>query len=235
MKSTAIVLAAGSGSRMHSETAKQYLMIRGKPVLYYSLYVFEQCPFIDEIVLVTRAGDIAYCRTEIAQAYGFRKMRQIVEGGEERYLSVWKGLQAAGPCDFVYIHDGARPFVTQEILERARTDVTACGACAVGMPVKDTIKISDAEGFCADTPDRSRLWQIQTPQVFSYELICSAHERLREKLRTDDRLHVTDDAMVVETMTDTRVKLTQGDYRNIKITTPEDLALAEVFADGLGY
>lgn len=233
MKSTAIVLAGGSGSRMNSGVAKQYLELKGRPVIFYSLNVFEHCPFIDEIVLVTRAEDIDFCRTEIVGKYDFRKVKKIVAGGKERFQSVCQGLLASAPCDTVYIHDGARPFVTGEILERARADVGACGACAVGMPVKDTIKISDEEGFCADTPDRSRIWQIQTPQAFDFDLICRAHERLNERLRAGEEFSVTDDAMVVEKMTDVKVKLTLGDYRNIKITTPEDLALAELFAGGL--
>ncbi len=260
MKSVAIVLAAGSGSRMNSDVAKQYLPVRGKPVIWYSLTAFERCPFIDEIVLVARAEDLDYCRTEIAEKYGFGKIGQIVEGGRERHDSVYQGLLAAGCCDYVYIHDGARPFVTQEILGRLHGDVAAYGACTAGMPVKDTIKLSDEEGFSASTPDRSHVWQVQTPQAFSYELILRAHERLRELSqeesqesvcvrekspagscageksgRPDLRARVTtDDAMVVEKMTDTKVKLTRGDYRNIKITTPEDLKLAELFAADMG-
>ncbi len=247
MKSVAIVLAAGRGSRMNSEVAKQYLLIKEKPVIWYSLFAFERCPFIEEIVLVTGRGETGYCRSEIVEKYGFRKVRHIVEGGEERCDSVYCGLLAAEPCDYVYIHDGARPFVTQEILERVRSDVSAYGACTVGMPVKDTIKLSDGEGFCAGTPERARLWQIQTPQAFSYDLIRGAHERLRKALQTEEgaqgqlpdgerqcgrrkRPQVTDDAMVVEQMTDVKVKLTRGDYRNLKLTTPEDLKLAELFA-----
>lgn len=247
------MLSAGSGSRMKSDVAKQYLLIKGKPVIWYSLSEFERCPFIDEIVLVTRAEDLAFCRTEIVEKYGFGKIRQIVKGGRERYDSVYQGLLAAKSCDYVYIHDGARPFVTQEMLKRLRDDVNAYGACTVGMPVKDTIKLSDENDFCASTPDRSRVWQIQTPQAFSYGLIRDAHEKLRKTLGEDGciqeqaltgaqaqqeshesrRLRVTDDAMVVEQMTEGKVKLTWGDYRNIKITTPEDLRLAELFAADL--
>ncbi len=230
MKNVAIVLAAGRGSRMHSEIAKQYLLIKGRPVIWYALSAFERCPFIDEVVLVTGADEIEYCRTEIVEKYGFRKERQIVAGGKERYHSVYRGILAAGDCDYLYIHDGARPFVTQEILERARDAVCADRACVVGMPVKDTIKLSDGEGFCAETPDRSRVWQIQTPQVFEGALIRRAYESLMETLERGTALHVTDDAMVVEAMTETRVRLVPGDYRNIKITTPEDLCLAELFA-----
>lgn len=231
MKSVAIVLAAGRGSRMNNDVAKQYLPIKGKPVIWYSLTAFERCPFIDEIVLVTDSEEIGYCQKEIVEKYGFRKVKQVVEGGRERYHSVYQGILAAGDCDYIYIHDGARPFLSGEILERARDSVCANHACVVGMPVKDTIKLSDEEDFCVETPDRSRLWQIQTPQVFEGELIRRAYGRLMEALGRGETVPVTDDAMVVEQMTDVKVKLTRGDYRNIKITTPEDLKLAELFAE----
>ncbi len=231
MKSVAIVLAAGRGSRMNSDVAKQYLLIKGKPVIWYSLTAFERCPFIDEIVLVTGSEEIGYCQKEIVEKYGFRKVKQVVEGGRERYHSVYQGILAAGNCDYIYIHDGARPFLSGEILERARESVYANRACVVGMPVKDTIKLSDEEDFCVETPDRSRLWQIQTPQVFEGALIRRAYAKLMEALGRGETVPVTDDAMVVEQMTDVKVKLTRGDYRNIKITTPEDLKLAELFAE----
>ena len=234
MKNVAIVLAAGRGSRMHSDVAKQYLLIKGKPVIWYSLSEFERCPFIDEIVLVTGTDEIEYCRAEIVEKYGFRKVKRIVAGGKERCHSVRQGILAAGECDYLYIHDGARPFVSQEILGRARDAVCADRACVVGMPVKDTIKLSDDDGFCAETPDRSHLWQIQTPQVFSAELIRRAYEDLMEAVDKGTALQVTDDAMVVEAMTNVKVRLVSGDYSNIKITTPEDLKLAELFAEEVG-
>lgn len=226
-KNVAIVLAAGRGKRMHSQVAKQYLLINKKPILYYSLRQFEMCPFMDEVVLVVGAGETEYCRREVIEKYDFQKVRSIVEGGEERYHSVYHGLKAAKGCDYVYIHDGVRPFVTQDILERARKDVIAYQACVVGMPVKDTIKLSDDQGFCESTPERSRIWQIQTPQVFSYPLIWQAFEKLMEELQKGTELSITDDAMVVEQMTNVKVKLTVGAYTNLKITTPEDLKIAE--------
>lgn len=234
MKNVAIVLAAGRGRRMNADVAKQYLIVKGRPLICYSLSAFEHCAFIDEIVLVAGADEIDYCRTEIVGKFGYRKVRKIVPGGKERYHSVYEGILAAGSCDYIYIHDGARPFVSQEILERARDGVYADRACVVGMPVKDTIKLSDEEGFCAETPDRSRVWQIQTPQVFSADLIREAYRRLMEALEKGKTIHVTDDAMVVERMTDTKVRLIPGDYRNIKVTTPEDLELAGLFAAKFG-
>ncbi len=226
-KHTAIVLAAGKGTRMQSQTAKQYLLIKEKPVLYYSLKAFEDCPFIDEVILVTAEKEKEYCRREIVEKYGFLKVKQLISGGSERYESVYHGLLAVKDCAYVYIHDGARPFVTQEMLERLRADVKEYRACVAGISVKDTIKISDENGFIADTPNRAFVWQIQTPQVFAYELICSAYQKLFADLIEGKTVQVTDDAMVVEYASDTRVKLTEGSYSNFKITTPEDLILAD--------
>lgn len=224
-KNTAIVLAAGQGKRMKSSVQKQYLLIKEKPVLYYTLNVFEKSPLISEIILVTGKEEIEYCRKEIVEKYGFSKVSSIVAGGKERYHSVYEGICAVDRADYVYIHDGARPFVTEEILSRADRAVQSYGACVVGMPVKDTIKRADADCFAVETPDRRTLWQVQTPQVFEYELIKNAYEKLME----EEPEGITDDAMVVETMTDRKVKLVEGSYRNIKITTPEDLDIAAVF------
>lgn len=221
-RNVAIVLAAGKGSRMKSKVQKQYLTLRDKPVLSYSLDVFQKCPFIDEIVLVTGEGEQEFCRREILEPYGFDKVRKVIAGGKERYLSVWEGLKAISDCTYVYIHDGARPFVDQEILGRAHDAVGKHLACAVGMPVKDTVKISDAQGFAEYTPDRDLVWAIQTPQAFSYELIRNAYERIPR----DGEANITDDAMVMETFGEQKVKLVEGSYKNIKITTPEDLIIA---------
>lgn len=230
-KTTAIVLAAGSGKRMKSSIRKQYLMIEDKPLLYYSLKAFDNS-FIDNIVLVTGKGEEQFCREEIIKKYDIRKVSAIVEGGKERYHSVAYGLRAVNwECDYVFIHDGARPFIDNEILKRALDDVVRTRACVVGMPVKDTVKISDRSGYVADTPARSLVWQIQTPQVFEKELISDAYEKLlfREEELLKDGVNITDDAMVVEFFTDVKVKLTEGSYRNIKITTPEDLDIAKIF------
>lgn len=221
----AVVLAAGRGSRMNSEIQKQYLRIGGKPVIYYALKQFENFPEIDEIVLVTGEKEISYCRENIVDAYDFKKVSRVVAGGAERYHSVYRGLCAAGDCDYVFIHDGARPFINQELLTRAMDAVRQYKACVVGMPVKDTIKIADDSLFADQTPDRSRLWMIQTPQVFSFPLIRRAYDKLFEQKISG----VTDDAMVLEQMEGHPVKLVEGSYRNIKITTPEDLLIAEAF------
>lgn len=224
MKITAIVLAAGSGKRMNSNVHKQYLLIKEKPVLYYSLKAFEQSR-VDDIILVVGAGEVDYCKKDIVEKYGIRKVCAIVEGGKERYHSVYEGLKAVSDAEYVLIHDGARPFVSQPIIERAIEGVCEHKACVVGMPVKDTIKIVDDETFANETPDRSRVWMVQTPQAFEYSLIYDAYT----KMLTGESAGITDDAMVVERMTDCKVKLIEGSYQNIKITTPEDLDIAEIY------
>lgn len=232
-KNVAIVLSAGKGTRMNSAMAKQYLLIKGKPVIYYSLKIFQDCPLIDEIILVTGKKDVEFCRDSIVGKYGFDKVVRIVPGGKERFHSVYNGLLAAGECRFVYIHDGARPFVTEEILERLQRAAEEYQACVAGMPVKDTIKLSDENGFCAVTPRRDLVWQIQTPQVFSYKLILQAYQKLMKELEKGHVTAVTDDAMVVECMTEYKVKLVEGSYSNLKITTVEDMRTAETFLENL--
>ncbi len=222
-KHVAIVLAAGKGSRAGGDVPKQFQKLSGRPVICYSLQVFEES-FVDEIILVAPEGMEDYCRENIVEKYGFTKVTQIVTGGEERYDSVYRALCSIEECDDVYIHDGARPLMDVAILLRAHQCVASCGACAAGMPVKDTIKVVDDMNIVADTLERSNLWQIQTPQAFSYEVIREAYDKLFEQ---GDIEGITDDAMVVERMLSHPVKLFEGSYRNIKITTPEDMALAE--------
>lgn len=224
-KCTAIVLAAGQGKRMHSKVQKQFLEIGQKPIVYYSLHCFQESPRIQEIILVTSKEMIPYCEKEIVEKYGFGKVTRIVEGGKERYDSVYAGLKACKDTDFVFIHDGARPFITVEMVERGYQAVVKTGSCVLGMPSKDTVKLADEEGYIKETPDRKIVWNVQTPQIFSYKLICTAYESIQQK----DMSNVTDDAMVVEQETGTRILLVEGSYQNIKITTPEDLAVAEAF------
>lgn len=223
-KSAAIVLAAGQGKRMHSSVQKQFLLLDGKPLIFYGLDAFENSS-VDQIVLVTGLDEISYCQTEIVEKYGFSKVTHIASGGKERYHSVYEGLKAAEGADYVLIHDGARPLLTKEIISRTLKGAEEYGACVAGMPVKDTIKTVDSDGFVAATPDRSRLWQIQTPQAFSYQWIRQAYDKLFS--REEYQQGITDDAMVLETMSSHRVKLIEGSYSNIKVTTPEDMAVAE--------
>lgn len=227
MKNTAIVLAAGRGKRMQSNTPKQYLEIAGKPVLYYTLKAFENS-FIDSVVLVTAEDEMEYCKKEIVEKYGFTKVKEVIAGGKERYHSVMNGIFSAKSCDYIYIHDGARPFVTSDMLIRLSKTVEKEKACVAAMPVKDTIKIADENGYVADTPAREYIWTIQTPQVFSYELIKEAYNILKKEENTlkEKKIQITDDAMVVETFLGEKVKLVEGSYSNIKITTPEDMDIA---------
>ena len=224
-KCTAIVLAAGRGRRMNSSIQKQFLELQGKPVVYYSLDCFQNSPLIEKIVLVTGKDSLSYCKKEIVDRYHFTKVTEIVPGGKERYDSVYAGLLACENTDFVFIHDGARPFITEEILQRGFQGVKKTGACVVGMPSKDTVKIADHRNCIQETPDRSKIWTIQTPQIFSYTIIRSAYESIRKK----DMSNITDDAMVAEQESDVQIQLTEGSYRNINITTPEDLLIAEAF------
>ena len=226
-KYTAVVLAAGAGTRMHSKTKKQYLMLKGKPVLYYSLAAFEKHPGIGEIILVCGEEDISWCRQEIVVKFAFQKIKKIIPGGRERYHSVYEGLKAAGSCDWVLIHDGARPVLDQEILDRVLAALPRYRACVAAVPVKDTIKRGDSRGFVTETLPREELWTIQTPQAFSYREILDAYEKLMEQKET--QVKITDDAMVAEYIHGTKVKLIEGSYKNIKITTPEDMELAAVY------
>ncbi len=236
---TAIVLAAGRGSRMKSDVAKQYMLLGDKPVIWYALHAIEESAIIDDCILVagTQAEDLVHVREEIVDRYRFRKVDTIVAGGGERYDSVYQALKVIADGDmavpnrdgFIFIHDGVRPFLTEEILERCYEAVEKYHACVAGMPVKDTIKLADGEGYAAQTPDRSLLWQIQTPQAFDTKLIISAYEKMMQEKENLMRegISITDDAMTVERFTGQKVKLVEGSYENIKITTPEDLRIAE--------
>lgn len=238
---TAIVLAAGSGSRMNSRTPKQYMLLKDKPMLWYALNAFENCELIDDVVLVAGKGELSYCTREIVEKYGFDKVDTIVEGGEERCLSVWQALKVVESSDMVvankdgylFIHDGARPFITEKIIRDTYEAVQEFHACAAGMPVKDTIKIADEGGFAESTPPRRLVWAVQTPQVFDTQLILSAYAALMEKLPElkEAGIQITDDCMVVETMLKQPVKLVPASYHNMKITTPEDLMIAACLAD----
>lgn len=226
MRNAAIVLAGGSGSRMKSKVKKQYLLLQERPVLYYSLSVFQESEYIDEIILVCGKGETEQCRTDIVEKYGFTKVSRVVEGGKERYHSVYEGLKAIEGCDYVMIHDGARPFVDSAMLARIMQDLEQVDACVAAVPVKDTIKLSDENGFVANTPPREQLWTVQTPQSFRYDLIRAAYDQLAKGEPAG--VKITDDAMVAEYFAHVPVKLTEGSYENIKITTPEDLLLAEM-------
>lgn len=221
----AVVLAAGKGKRMESDVPKQYIELEGKPILFYSLTQFQQSAIIDEIILVTGKDEINYCKSEIVEKYRFDKVKHIVEGGQERYHSVYQALNHGVTSDYIFIHDGARPFIREEIIEKLYEAVNEYKACVVAVKSKDTVKIADEEGFISNTPNRNYIWNVQTPQVFESKLIKEAYD----KLMTSNTEPVTDDAMVVETMLHYKVKLVEGDYENIKVTTPSDLVIAKTF------
>ena len=225
----AIVLSAGVGSRMKSDIPKQYMDLAGKPVIYYSLKAFEDAGF-SSIVLVCGKDDVEYCQKDIVKKYKLKNVTAVVPGGKERYHSVFEGLKAVGEADYVFIHDGARPMLTQDIIARLKDAVIKEEAAVAGMPVKDTIKIVDEEAYVADTPDSQYVWQVQTPQCFAYSIIYDAYQSIIQDEEEGWTIpKITDDAMVLEYATDHEVKMIEADYRNIKITTPEDLAIAQAF------
>ncbi|MGB8455354.1 MAG: 2-C-methyl-D-erythritol 4-phosphate cytidylyltransferase [Anaerocolumna sp.] len=254
-KTTAIILAAGTGKRMQSSTAKQYLLLGGKPILYYSLKAFEEST-VEEVVLVVGKNEIDYCKNSIIDFYNFKKVHHIIEGGKERYHSVYNGLKEIRTADYVLIHDGVRPFVSVGIIEDAIKNLESHGACVVGVPNKDTIKFVNNKGIVIETPDRDKVWSVQTPQAFTYDIIIKAYcmimdekaynseeENTNNKVPveiSDDKVikhiqnvNITDDAMVVEYTMNYPIKMIMGSYRNIKITTPEDIIVGEALLKSL--
>ena len=217
---SAIILAGGKGKRMGANVSKQYIEIDGKPILYYTLKRFSNCKDIDRIILVLPKDEIDYCKEEVLDKYSL-KVDLIVEGGKERQDSVNNALEQIIDDEIVLIHDGARPFVSQRIINEGIKYARLYGASAPGVMPKDTIKIKSDENFSLSTPDRNTLVAIQTPQVFKFNIIKDCHRKVKE-----ENLKVTDDTMVVE-LYGNKVYLYEGDYTNIKVTTPEDLILAE--------
>jgi len=226
-KVTLIIVAAGKGTRLNSKVKKQYLLIKNKPVIYYSLHFFEHNQSIDEVIIVTSKEDVLYCKEEVVLKYGFEKVKNIVAGGEERYQSVFAGLEAVKNTDIVLIHDAARPFLTPEIIDNVIENALLYKAAVPAVNVKDTIRVADKHMFSEKTPNRNLLWAIQTPQAFDYHLLLQAYNTLFEKKH--EKLNITDDAMVIESMLKIKVKITQGDYRNIKITTKDDIVTISNF------
>ncbi|MFA9377694.1 MAG: 2-C-methyl-D-erythritol 4-phosphate cytidylyltransferase [Lachnotalea sp.] len=227
-KCIAVILAGGKGKRMESDIPKQYIELKGKPVLYYSIKEFQDCDVIDEIILVVGEGEIKYCKEKLVDKYSFNKVSDIIEGGEERYHSVYNALMVIEKCDYVFVHDGARPFIEEQVIHNAFINVKEFKACVIAVQSKDTVKIADEAGFISNTPNRNRVWNIQTPQVFEYDIIRRAYDLL---MKTNCE-NITDDAMVVENMLNLKVKLVQGNYENIKVTTPSDLIIANAFLEG---
>lgn len=217
MKDIAIVLSAGKGTRMGSEVPKQYLKIMGKPVLYYTLKAFEDSD-VDEIAVVLSESDRDIVE-KIIEKYSITKVKYIVNGGAERYHSVFNGLSCLKEARKVLIHDGARPLILPEHINQILRELDEKSTCVAGMPVKDTIKILDENNYVIDTPERSTVWQIQTPQGFFYSDIMKAY---KEMMKQEDT-RITDDAMVMERYGDERIYIKETSYDNIKITTQDDL------------
>jgi 2-C-methyl-D-erythritol 4-phosphate cytidylyltransferase len=230
MRVIALIPAAGIGKRMGAGINKQYLRLAGMPILAHTLQVFEQAPFVDTVYLIIPEEEIEFCRDNVVERYGFTKVRGIVPGGRERQHSVINGLRAIEDIsgdDVIIIHDGVRPFVTLPVLERSVKVAGSHDGALVAVPVKDTVKIAQ-DGIVLETPRRESLWLAQTPQTFRYAIIRDAHERAES-----DGFLGTDDSSLVERLGKS-VHIVTGDYGNFKITTPEDLVLAEAFLSEAG-
>ncbi len=216
-KTGVVIVAAGSSERMGG-IDKMFAIIDEKPVLARVIEVFQSCARIDDIVIVLNEQNVEEGK-RLAAGAGWSKVKDVCEGGKRRQDSVLNGLDCLGECDWVVIHDGARPLVTTKLIENGLDSAEETGAAIAAVPVTDTIKIVAEDLTIQGTPPRQSLWAAQTPQVFRYDVITNAYRKLKYE--------VTDDARAVE-LTGGSVKIYQGSNDNIKITTPEDLAIAEI-------
>lgn len=218
---TAIIVAAGQGSRMEGKRRKQYLSLAGLPILTRTLMVFDGCKPVDQIILVIPEDDFEYCRNSILEPAELSSKIQLVAGGGRRQDSVFNGLKAVkGNCDIVVIHDGVRPFVQNELVVACIEGARVSGACILGVPAHETLKQVDQNGYIIQTNERDDVWLAQTPQAFRYDAILKAHERGQT-----EGFSATDDACLVE-RTGAAVKIIEGSRTNIKITVKEDLEMA---------
>ena len=215
-KVAAIIPAAGSSQRM-GDVDKVFALVGGKPVLTHVIDVFQSCSLVDQIVVVVNKESLETCQQMVAQQ-GWSKVTEVCPGGKRRQDSVLAGLSRLDTCDWVVIHDGARPLVTEDLISRGLDEARETGSAIAAVPVTDTIKIATGDRFVQQTPPRHNLWAVQTPQVFRFDIITKAYRRV-----TDE---VTDDASLVEQL-GYKVKLYMGCYDNIKITTPDDIIIAE--------
>lgn len=217
-----VIAAAGSGKRMASKINKQYMLLKEKPVLAYSLDVFEEFGLVDDIVIVAHPREVDFCEKEVVKKFGYSKVSQIIPGGEQRQDSVWAGLKELDSrTDFVAVHDGARPLLTAGLLWELLKEAEEWGAAIPGIRARDTLKMVDRDNFVGQTLDRSSIVAVQTPQVFKYNELLRAYEYAYE-----EGFMATDDSSLFEKYIG-RVKVVPGNYNNIKITTPEDLIIAE--------
>jgi 2-C-methyl-D-erythritol 4-phosphate cytidylyltransferase len=225
---SAIIVAAGKGIRMKDPTRKQYLDLAGRPILAYSIMLFDTCELIDKIFLVVPREDIEYCRKKIVPLMELKNRLNLVPGGEQRQNSVYNGLQAIDKkTDTVVIHDGVRPFTQPDELESCILGARKFGSCILGIPAGDTVKCVGKSDFIEKTLARDSIWLAQTPQAFKYELIIRAHEIARR-----DGYIGSDDASLVERL-GKDVRIIKGSKNNIKITVREDLVIARAMLDAI--
>ena len=231
-KCTAVMLAAGMGLRMGTDVRKQYLVLGGMPMFLHSIRTMQESECITDIIVMSHKDDVEIVRELLEEYKLTEKLRKIAVGGKERVHSVAIGLEAIDwPCDYVFIHDCARPFLDQETLFRLYDTVQRTKACCAGVPAKDTVKVVDENCDVKTTPNRSSVWIVQTPQVFSLDLIREAHRRAlaQEEYLLSQGIVLTDDSMVAELAGNCKVRMVMATYRNIKITTPEDLVIGDAF------
>ncbi|MEK6646787.1 MAG: 2-C-methyl-D-erythritol 4-phosphate cytidylyltransferase [Candidatus Firestonebacteria bacterium] len=226
MKVIAIVVAAGKSERFGGKVRKPYVLLSGKPMLVHSLEKLEKCKVIREVIIVVNSEDMKYCKTEILEKFNFKKVKKIICGGEKRQDSVYNGLKAISQCDIVLIHDAARPFLDLEMINDSIKSAVEYGAAIVAIPITDTVKRSEEGKFVSATLDRNKLWAAQTPQVFRMNLLLEAYENAKT-----NGLDVTDDAGLLQN-SGHKAQLVMGNYKNFKITTQEDLKLAEALING---
>lgn len=217
-----VIVAAGLGKRMKSDINKQYLLLKEKPIVAHTIEKFENNKYIDEIIVVTKEEEMEYCRVNVVEKYNLRKVKDIISGGVQRQDSVYNGLKNCNEnTKVVLIHDGVRPFIKDREISDIIKETLDVSACVTGVRVKDTIKIVDDKNNIIDTPNRENLWAVHTPQSFLYDIVLNAHNKCKK-----EGWIVTDDSMLVEKL-GVKVKMIEGSYDNIKITTPEDIYVAE--------
>lgn len=227
-KIAVLIPAAGQGKRMQSSVKKPYLKLDDKPVLSHTIDRFEYNSVVDDIFVIVDDSDFKTCKTNVIDPYRYKKVRELISGGETRQKSVFNGLCAlADDVDYVIVHDGVRPFINDEIISKCLELAAEWGAAVSAVPVKETIKVANENLFIAHTPDRQLLWRVQTPQVFRTSLIVAAHKKAIK-----DGSDATDDATLVERL-GSPVKLVMGSYQNVKLTTPEDMLTAETIISGI--
>jgi len=221
-----VVVAAGKGTRMNMNINKQYISVGGIPILARTLKLFDGMNCINEIILVVHCDDILYCRENIIDGNKYKKVKCVITGGETRQDSVFNGLmEVSEKTDIVLIHDGVRPFIDEDSINRCIEAAKEYAVATVAVPLKDTVKSSNSEGFVQETLERSTLWSVQTPQAFKFKIIMDSHKQAKK-----DGFVGTDDTVLAERLGN-KTKLVMGTYNNIKITTREDLIFAEAIVN----